>query len=156
MPGGRWPTGWPTGSRHRWRGWRCRPTATRRGWRTFDCEILADATDDRLRPLAGLAAGRPTMAQGGTHLATVPVDAPFIPCDLVARLADGLPDASTGITLAESGGRLHPTRGLWPVGLGRGRWRWRWWRANGGSDIGRWRWGHGRCPLPRTDPDQCL
>lgn len=85
----------------------------------FGCTILADAAGERLGPMAGLAAGLNWLArQGGTHLATAPVDAPFIPCDLVARLADAVAGDPETIALAESGGRLHPTCGLWPVTLG--------------------------------------
>lgn len=120
------------------------------------CEILADESAERLGPLAGLAAGLAWLArQGGTHLATVPVDAPFIPCDLVARLADGLADATTAIALAESGGRLHPTCGLWPVGLGGPLAAA---LAAGERRIGRWALAMGAraVPFAPTDPDQFL
>lgn len=80
-----------------------------------DCGLLqlADAAGDRQGPLAGVAAGlRWAVAGGASHLATVAVDTPFLPCDLVARLmlaGDGA-EAS-----AASGGRDHPTAALWPV-----------------------------------------
>ena len=85
----------------------------------FGYEILPDAGAARLGPMAGLAAGLAWLDRsGGSHLATVPVDAPFLPCDLVAHLADAAADARGGPVIAESGGRLHPTCGLWPVSLG--------------------------------------
>lgn len=69
-------------------------------------------------PLAGILAGirlAPQLWPQATHLITVPVDCPFLPDDLVARLmqkAGPLPVA------ARSLGRLHPVVTLWPVTLG--------------------------------------
>ena len=82
----------------------------------FSFPVLADADDARLGPMAGLLAGLDWLAaMGGTHLATVSVDTPFLPCDLVPRLL--LAGQETGgFAIAESQGRAHPTCGLWPLG----------------------------------------
>lgn len=71
--------------------------------------------DDRAQgPLSGvLAALEWAAATGADAVATVAVDTPFFPCDLVPRLwlaGDG------GAAIASSGGRLHPTFALWPIG----------------------------------------
>ncbi|MBS0564171.1 MAG: molybdenum cofactor guanylyltransferase [Proteobacteria bacterium] len=122
----------------------------------FCCAILADTTDERLGPMAGLAAGLNWLArQGGTHLATVPVDVPFIPCDLVARLADAVAGDPGAIAVAESGGRLHPTCGLWPVMLGPALSAA---LAAGERRIGHWALAMGARPVAfaATEPDQFL
>ena len=77
----------------------------------FGLPVLPD--DAPLGPLSGLLSGLTwAAAQGGTHLATVPVDAPFLPGDLVPRL---LLAGDGGPAVARAGGRLHPVCGLWPV-----------------------------------------
>ena len=79
-------------------------------------KILADDPANRDGPLSGLAtmltdaATHPSI----THLATVPSDCPFLPTDLVARLAGAL-DGNNDIAIASSRGRSHPVIGLWPV-----------------------------------------
>ena len=80
----------------------------------FALPVLADPVPGRAGPLAGvLAAMRWAAAQGAGEVATVAVDTPFLPLDLLARLAaaPGRP------ALAESAGRRHPTAALWPVAL---------------------------------------
>lgn len=80
----------------------------------FGLPVLADLSPERLGPMAGLARGLAWAAGAGADwLATVAVDAPFLPPDLVARLS-----APGGLAIAASGGRIHPTFGLWPVRLG--------------------------------------
>jgi molybdenum cofactor guanylyltransferase len=51
------------------------------------------------------------------YLASVATDAPFLPRDLVARLAAGCEAAQADLACAASGGRSHPVFGLWPVRL---------------------------------------
>ena len=79
--------------------------------------LLPDATPDRPGPLAGVLAGLDWAAGvGADWLATVPVDTPFVPRDLVARLvAAAVPGG--GPVLAASGSGLHPTTAIWPVRL---------------------------------------
>lgn len=80
--------------------------------------VVADTVPGFAGPLAGILAGmRWAASRGCEAVATVAVDTPFFPADLVARLA-----AARGVephrpVVAESGGRLHPVFGLWPVSL---------------------------------------
>jgi molybdopterin-guanine dinucleotide biosynthesis protein A len=68
-------------------------------------------------PLGGVLAGLSwARALGAGWLATVPVDGPFLPLDLVARLQSATGDDRTP-RLARAGGREHPTFALWPVAL---------------------------------------
>lgn len=80
--------------------------------------VLPDATPDRPGPLAGLLAGLDwvrAVHPAARRLLTVPVDCPFLPPDLAARLAAaGSEDA---VVMAASGGRRHPVIALWPVKL---------------------------------------
>ena len=67
----------------------------------------------RKGPLAGiLAAMIWARGCGAAHVASVPVDGPFVPLDLVARLG-----CAPVPRLAMAGGRHHPTFGIWPVAL---------------------------------------
>lgn len=63
-------------------------------------------------PLAGLAsAARAAEAEGCSHLLTLPCDNPFLPVDLLERLAASIGDA--GVAVAASGGDLHPVCAYW-------------------------------------------
>ncbi|MEW5963307.1 MAG: molybdenum cofactor guanylyltransferase MobA [Pseudomonadota bacterium] len=83
--------------------------------------VVADTVGGFVGPLAGVLAGmRWTLAEAprASHIVTVSTDAPFLPADLVARLAAALSAApDMRIALAASGGELHPVIGLWPVVL---------------------------------------
>lgn len=84
----------------------------------FALPVAADTVGGFAGPLAGVLAGMRWSrehAPGASHIATVSTDAPFIPTDLVARLAVGL--RTNAIALAASGGEVQPVIGLWPVGL---------------------------------------
>ena len=87
--------------------------------------LLPDTRPDRPGPLAGVLAGLKRFAElpdPPTHLLTTPCDTPFLPDDLVARLA-GSARAGT-IVLAASNGRIHPITALWPVTLAEDLERW--------------------------------
>ncbi|WP_126977761.1 molybdenum cofactor guanylyltransferase MobA [Frigidibacter oleivorans] len=76
-------------------------------------DALPPGVPDRPGPLAGILAALDwAAAEGFARVVTVPVDTPFLPADLVARLA-----AAGCPAIAESGGRTHPAAGLWPVRL---------------------------------------
>ena len=82
----------------------------------FGLEIFADAAEFAgLGPLAGLAGGLELAARRGfAHLACVPCDAPFLPGDLVAQLAQADPDV---IAMATGPRGDEPLFALWPVAL---------------------------------------
>lgn len=74
--------------------------------------VLPDAIPGE-GPLSGLMAGLGwAAAEGASALVTLAVDTPFVPTDLVARLAAQGLDSPV---VAASGGRRHPTVALWPV-----------------------------------------
>lgn len=83
-----------------------------------DLPCIADSMPDHPGPLAGIAAAMQFARNDGqaNHVLTVPVDAPFIPANLCARLLSACPAQNT-VALARSGGRTHPVIGLWPVNL---------------------------------------
>jgi molybdopterin-guanine dinucleotide biosynthesis protein A len=83
--------------------------------------ILPDPPPGQAGPLAGVLAGLQWAADAGlSDIVTVAVDTPFFPADLVGTLMDRR--CAAPIALAATAGpdgalRLHPTFGLWPVGL---------------------------------------
>ena len=86
----------------------------------FALPVAADSVPGFAGPLAGVLAGldwavshRPDCP----YVVSVATDAPFLPVDLVARLAEGLDEARADLACAASGGRSHPVFGLWPVRL---------------------------------------
>ena len=83
-----------------------------------DLPILADAGDRRDGPLAGLLAGLDWAAAAepdATHVITVPVDVPFLPSDVAARLLALRQSTGVAACVATSGGHRHWTTALWPV-----------------------------------------
>ncbi|MFT4182411.1 MAG: molybdenum cofactor guanylyltransferase MobA [Rhizobium sp.] len=81
--------------------------------------LVPDTLPGKLGPLAGvLAALRQATAHHplATHIVTVPIDSPFFPLDLAARLADAVENRDE-IAIAASLGRDHPVFGLWPISL---------------------------------------
>ena len=75
----------------------------------FGLPVLGDGPFAGQGPLAGVLAGLDWAAGlGAGTLLTVPGDTPFIPRDLVARLAPAP-------SCAASGGRVHHLVALWPV-----------------------------------------
>jgi molybdopterin-guanine dinucleotide biosynthesis protein A len=84
----------------------------------YGLPVIADpdfGMDARKGPLAGIAAAMIwAHGAGASHIACVPVDGPNLPRDLVVRLG-----CASVPRLALSGGRQHPTYGIWPVSLSR-------------------------------------
>ncbi|GGE44451.1 molybdenum cofactor guanylyltransferase [Agaricicola taiwanensis] len=79
--------------------------------------VTDDALGDR-GPLAGVLAGLAWArgsAPGGQAIVTTPADTPFIPRDLVTRLAAGWD--GEGIIIAASRGRVHPVVAMWPMSV---------------------------------------
>lgn len=85
----------------------------------FAAHGLAVIADETPRgPMAGLADSLTWFAAnhpGVSHVLSVPSDTPFLPDDLAARLAETLNASGAFCACAESGGRLHPVVGLWPL-----------------------------------------
>ena len=80
--------------------------------------VVADSVRDRPGPLAGVLAVLDWTAahhSDVSHVVTAPGDTPFLPPDLVARLAAEHRGAT--VVVARSGGRRHPVAALWPVAL---------------------------------------
>ncbi len=85
----------------------------------FGLDVVADDGPGEHGPLAGLVAAMAWAAKAGdmTALATVSTDVPFLPPDLVQRLAAARADNQDRPALAVSNARRHPTIALWPIGL---------------------------------------
>jgi molybdenum cofactor guanylyltransferase len=82
--------------------------------------VVADDVPDFAGPLAGILAGLDWAAAHAPDIAavvSVPGDCPFLPGDLVARLAAARQTAGLPLACARSGEWRHPVAGLWPVAL---------------------------------------
>jgi molybdopterin-guanine dinucleotide biosynthesis protein A len=85
----------------------------------FGLPVVADSVAGFAGPLAGILAGLDWAAKAApdcSHVASFATDAPFLPQDLVARLAAAT-EAGHDLACAASAGRAHPVFGLWPVRL---------------------------------------
>jgi molybdopterin-guanine dinucleotide biosynthesis protein A len=83
----------------------------------FGLPVVADSIADFAGPLAGVLAGLDWAAASmpsATHVASFAGDAPFLPRDLVARLAAAV-EGGHDLAAAASAGRAHPVFGLWPL-----------------------------------------
>lgn len=86
----------------------------------FGLPVVADGVGGFAGPLAGILAGLEWArdhAPGCPWVVSIPTDAPFVPRDLVARLAVAVTEGDAELGCAMSGGRTHPVFGLWPVRL---------------------------------------
>lgn len=88
----------------------------------FGGPVLPDSLPGHPGPLAGVLAGLDWAAgEGASHIVTAAVDTPFLPRDLVERLAAAAGGTGAALALAaspvEGRVRRHPTFGLWPVAL---------------------------------------
>jgi molybdopterin-guanine dinucleotide biosynthesis protein A len=83
------------------------------------CAIVADAAPNAGGgPLAGVAAAlRHAQLLGAAWLATAPCDAPFLPLDLVARLAAATEASGAPLAVAACAGGLEPMFALWSTAL---------------------------------------
>ena len=82
--------------------------------------MIADATEDFAGPLAGVLAGDAWAAKAAPEarfIVTAACDTPFFPADLVTKFLTAAGGAYPAIVLAESGERIQPVFGLWPVAL---------------------------------------
>ena len=86
----------------------------------FGLPVVADSIADFAGPLAGILAGLDWTAANRPDcplVVSLATDAPFLPTDLVARLAEGMNSQKAELACAASGGQPHPVIGLWPVRL---------------------------------------
>jgi molybdopterin-guanine dinucleotide biosynthesis protein A len=85
----------------------------------FDLPIVADSVTEHPGPLAGVLAAMDWAALNAldcSHVMSFAGDAPFLPRDLVAKLAGAINDGAD-IARAHSFGQRHPVFGLWPVSI---------------------------------------
>ena len=81
----------------------------------FGMPVMADVVDGFVGPLAGILTGFEWMRRDQpdcTHLLSIATDAPFLPSDLLARLASAV-RGNVDIAQAMSNGRRHPVFALW-------------------------------------------
>ena len=82
----------------------------------YGLPVVTDPAADRQGPLAGILASlRWAEKNDIAWIATIAVDTPFFPRDLVSRLAEAAQDKE--LACASSAGRLHPVFGLWKAEL---------------------------------------
>jgi molybdenum cofactor guanylyltransferase len=86
----------------------------------FGLPIVGDSVAGFAGPLAGVLAGLDWAATNlpeAELVASFATDAPFLPRDLVRRLAVALEEGGFDLACAQSNGQAHPVFGLWPVSL---------------------------------------
>jgi len=86
----------------------------------FGLPVAADVIAGYAGPLAGVLTGLDWAAEhapGCRWLASFATDSPFLPADLVARLAAAVEAEGADLACAASAGRTHPVFGLWPLAL---------------------------------------
>lgn len=76
----------------------------------FGYTVVPDAVGGFAGPLAGLHAGM--LRAQGAYVATAPCDSPYLPDDLVARLAAALVDADAQLAVAKTFDQPHPVFAL--------------------------------------------
>jgi len=79
-------------------------------YEAFGHPVLADAISGFAGPLAGLQVGLDRASF--PLIATVPCDSPFLPADLVARLADALAERRADLAVARTFNQPHPVFAL--------------------------------------------
>lgn len=75
-------------------------------WRGFGYPVLSDDISGFAGPLAGLHAA--LVRARHPLLISAPCDSPFLPSDLVARLATALHASGAQLAVATTGGKAHP------------------------------------------------
>ena len=86
----------------------------------FNLPVAPDVVEGFAGPLAGVLTGLEwarAHAPACAYVATFACDAPFVPQDLVMRLAAARTEQRADMACAVSDGRDHPVFGLWPVRL---------------------------------------
>lgn len=86
----------------------------------YGLPVAADVVEGYAGPLAGVLTGMEwarAHAPDAQWLASFATDAPFLPTDLVARMAAAVAEERADMACAASAGRAHPVFGLWPIAL---------------------------------------
>ncbi|MHC8509087.1 MAG: molybdenum cofactor guanylyltransferase MobA [Rhodospirillales bacterium] len=86
----------------------------------YGLPVAADVLEGRLGPLAGILTGMEwarAHAPGARRLVSFAADAPFLPLDMTARLAEAAEADGADIVCARSNGRAHPVFALWSLDL---------------------------------------
>ncbi len=86
----------------------------------YGLPVVPDVVEGYAGPLAGILTALEWAAEnapGCPLVASFATDAPFLPRDLVDRLADARDAEGAALACAASDGRAHPVFGLWPVAL---------------------------------------
>ena len=86
----------------------------------YGLPVAPDTIDGFAGPLAGVLSGMEWTAENAPEngwIATIAVDTPFFPGDMVASMARKAQETGADLVCAASGGRHHPVAGLWPVAL---------------------------------------
>jgi molybdopterin-guanine dinucleotide biosynthesis protein A len=89
-------------------------------FKEYGLPVVADSIEGFVGPLAGVLAGLDWAAStmpAASHVASFATDAPFLPADLIRRMAAAMEAAGGDLACAASGGQAHPVFGLWPVRL---------------------------------------
>ena len=82
--------------------------------------VAADVIEGQAGPLAGILTGMEWVRAhrpGCKWIVSIATDTPFLPPDLVERLAAAVQDDEAELASAVTNGRTHPVIGLWPVRL---------------------------------------
>ncbi|MBT4042373.1 MAG: molybdenum cofactor guanylyltransferase MobA [Rhodospirillaceae bacterium] len=85
----------------------------------YGLPVVSDSIPGMAGPLAGILTGMEWLQEhrpGVNLMLSIPTDGPFLPLDLVARLAAAKMDGAR-IACAKSGDRTHPPIALWDVDL---------------------------------------
>lgn len=93
------------------------PAAFGAAARAVDATLIDEAPFAGKGPLGGIRAGliwAQAVMPTASHLLIAPVDMPFLPADLVARLRVGLVRSEAAIATSAEG-RTVPVLGLWPL-----------------------------------------
>ena len=85
----------------------------------LDLPVISDSVAGYAGPLAGILAGLDWLADHtpDAALLAVPVDGPFFPSDLSAKLGAAAKSRDAAIACAQSGGRRHGVYGLFSAAL---------------------------------------
>jgi len=86
----------------------------------FGLPVVGDVIDGQAGPLAGVLTGMEWTLKHQPHcewVVSIATDTPFLPADLVERLAGAIHDEEAELASVITAGRTHPVIGLWPVRL---------------------------------------